>query len=300
MYVLSVIAAVGFQFLSIFVPIAHGVAAGWATLYALCSRARGRPYSPRLAPLLTSAWGALAGFMVYAIQLPQLIRYSHDAPEHMPMSWALFGNLVQYLAGGSSVTLSCLVVLCAAYGWTRRYKDSGLLISLAFPGVFIIVAFTLTRTPGSPRLFSVLILPVLMGIVLFVHGALEGGTVLSKVISASVIALLVAGPVPLFRRYYALGNPPLRQLGAWVGDRRIWLAGSQSDVNRYYFSNSASLGSESDALASIAQAPDYVLVSVAYIDLHRPLRLENAGFRRIQELAAWNEGATCYVLLRRL
>lgn len=51
-----------------------------ATLYALWSRACGRPYFLRLAALFTSAWGALAGFMIYAIQLPLRSSFARRQP----------------------------------------------------------------------------------------------------------------------------------------------------------------------------------------------------------------------------
>lgn len=304
LYVLVISAAVGFQFLSIFVPIAHGIGSSGVTLYALWRRRSRRQVQLRLAELLTSVWGALGGFLIYAVQLPQLVQYSHQAREHMQINPTLLLGLGRYLSGGSSALLSCLVILCAAYGWTRS-RDLGRFISLAFPGLFILMAFAITRTPGSPRLFSILILPVLLGVVLFAEGAFKGGTVLARVVAVAVLVLMIADSVPLFQSYYTLSTPPLRQVGAWVGNRPIWLVGAQSDLNGYYFPNSKGFGSEDAALADSARAPDFVLASVACGDLQQPVRFESAGYHRIQSLQDWTiselrtDQRPCYVLLQR-
>ena len=304
-YVLSVAAATGFLFLSIFVPIAHGIAAGTWALYAFGTRTRRRPLPLRLGPLLASVWGALAGLMLNAIQLPQLVRYSHTTYDHIQMGWTLLSSTFLYLSGGSNVAVACLVLLCALGGWMRRYNDIGLVISLLFPGLFIITAFTLARVPASPRLFSILILPALVGVVLFVHSAWKNGTALTKVISGAVVVLLIADSLPVFVKYYAIGNPPLRQVALRIRNRPIWLVGAQSESNRYYFPHAVEFRSEQEAAASGTRAPDFVLTTVKCVDIRTPVQLESAGFHRIQELPDWtiSEPLTnrhpCYVLLGR-
>jgi hypothetical protein len=243
--------------------------------------------------------------MLNAIQIPQLVDYSRATHDHIRMGWMLLSSISLYLSGGSHVAVACLVLLCALAGWMRRYDDIGLLVSLLFPGLFIISAFAFARVPASPRLFSILILPVLVGVVLFIQSVWMNGNALTKAISGAMVVLLIADSVPVFKKYYAIGNPPLRQVASRIGNRPIWLVGAQSESNRYYFPHAVEFRSEQEAAASGTRAPGFVLTTVKCVDIRTPVQLESAGFHRVQELPDWtiSEPSTnwhpCYVLLAR-
>ena len=304
-YVLSATLAAGFHFVSILIPVSHLIGAASWSIYAAALRRRGRIESPRPWLPFTCAWGVVGGLALNSLHIPQLVSYSHAAPEHTRMGSALVSGTLTYLSGGSHLSAACLVVCLALAGWIRQFKEVRLFLAFAYPGLFTFVAFALTGTPASPRLFYSLLLPVVMGFIAFIESAFTSGPVLGKSLSAAAILFVIADSVPLFQNYYESGNPPLRQVGLRMGKRRIGLIGAQSDLNGYYFESCVRFRTAKDALDTGESLPDDVLTAVQCANLSSRLSFESAGFHRVYELRDWtvaeppNSQRPCYVLLSR-
>ena len=123
-----------------------------------------------------------------------------------------------------------------------------------------------------------------------------------------VAVLIVADSVPVFARYYSVGNPGLRELARRIPSNEVFLANVQAGSNVYYFPKSEW---EADKRLVVARlqampaAPTYVLWGD---DCRRQIEpaLAPLGYQKVSVLNDWtfaeyasNQRRPCFVLYER-
>ncbi len=233
-YVLAAAAAAGFIATALILPLAHGAvaAAAWAL-----DRYRGRPARGNpLLPLLSCAWAFVVSLLLMGVTLPQLRTYSTQGAltAHKTLSLELLLTIAQYAAGVSGAALALLLIAVALLGLWRM--EIPLLAAAAFfPATLYVLVVGATGGRVSPRLFYLMIFPFSLGLGWFLYRLFTTRGPVLRVAACAVCIAWLAGAAGDLARFYSLGNPPLRQLGAQLSGQDIVITGLQSDVNSYYF-----------------------------------------------------------------
>ncbi len=180
----------------------------------------------------------------------------------------------------------------------------GILAGVALPAVFQMIAFTLQRTKASPRLFVLLIFPLVVGVA-YLLVWLWGRQLWHKAAAVVLTVLLAASSIPAFQRFYGIGNPDLRSLsGRLLADREnVLLAGVQGDMNIFYFPGAPWVLGDATMGAVESRKPHYVLLGEDCRKERFSEAMLTLGFRRVERLEDWtakelspSQRRPCFVL----
>ena len=255
-------------------------------------------------------WALFCGLLLHVLTLPQLMDYSRNyAPSfHSPLDLKFYTNALPYLAGVEHHVVAAALVIAAVAGYGVSHRDWRAWAAIAGAPLFLVVAFQLSGNVASPRLFVSLIFPVLIGLSLFVEGLCRQRRLVACAAAVMVGVLIVADSEPVFARYYAVGNPGLRELAGRIPSNEVFLANVQAGSNVYYFPKSAWEADKKlvvSRLQAMPSAPTYVLWGDDCRHENEPA-LAPLGYHRAAMLNDWtfaeyasNQRRPCFVLYER-
>jgi hypothetical protein len=209
-------------------------------------------------------WALFSGLSLHVLTLPQLMDYSRNyAPSfHSPLDLKFYTNALPYLAGVEHHVVASALVLAAVAGYWVSHREWRAWAAIAGGPLFLVVAFQMSGNVASPRLFVSLIFPLLIGLSFFIDGLCRQKRLLACSAAVMVVLVIVADSEPVFARYYAVGNPGLRELADRIPSNEIFLANVQAGSNVYYFPKSeweADKKKVVSRLQMMPSAPEYVL-----------------------------------------
>ena len=185
-------------------------------------------------------WALFCGLLLHVLTLPQLMDYSRNyAPSfHSPLDLKFYTNALPYLAGVEHHIVAAVLMLAAVAGYGLSHRDWRAWAAIVGGPLFLVVAFQISGNVASPRLFVSLIFPMLIGLSFFIESLWRQKRLVARAAAVIVAVLVVADSAPVFARYYAVGNPGLRELAARLPLDEVFLANVQAGSNVYYFPKS--------------------------------------------------------------
>jgi hypothetical protein len=310
LYVLCCTLASGFLVTTLYIAVGHFFVVAVAAALAW-RRKDWTAIHDRIPLLVAIAWAGILSVMVNVFTLPQVLSYydQEASAAHQAMNWEVFGISLHYLSGMESVAAAAVMVSASVAGWyllSRSRNGVDLFLGVAAPALFQMLAFTLQRTKVSPRLFVLMIFPLVVGVA-FLFTWLWQRLPLQKAAAALLGLVLIAGAVPAFQRFYGIGNPDLRRLASQLPDRdRLLLAGAQGDMNVFYFPGAPWVLEGATMQAVESRNPRYALLGEDCRKERFAEAMTKSGFRRVERLADWtapelsrSQRRPCFVLYER-
>lgn len=301
----------GFLATSLYVPAVHGVIAAAMLLQARRRRANRKTIRQRANVLLTCGWAGLISIFVNVLTLPQLLVYARERGSlaHIKMGPELAAGTLRYVMGVEHGGIALVLIAASVAGWLLSREKGILFAAIAGPPLGYIVAFSATGMRGSPRLFALLIFPVMVGLAMLAE-FLWRQPRLGWVGAVALLAIFVGDALPEFRPYYQVGTPGLREVAGQLRGEDVMLAGEQADMNVYYFPAArVSLAPQwREALREIEAAnpaPKYLLIGIE-CRTNGAEGVDRAGYRQVEYLRDWSfaepargERHPCFVLYGR-